>query len=150
MNTLVENSNSENATSEEQAVREVFQVNRDAMENCDIELADSLVTEESKEILHTTCANMENEWKCYAGKETYARVKSKSAVLYFGEYNYGEGWPFFFAKEDGEWKIDYYTMANGITMLGGGCDTGWGWRSEEVQKEFCSFFPSDECPDDLL
>jgi len=150
VNTLVEISYPEGEIDEEQAVKKVFQTRLDAMENCDIELANSLVTKKSLEILRSTCENMENERKCYAGKETLARTKSNTAVLYFTVYNHKEGWPFFFEKEGGEWKIDFYTMAKGIAMIGGGCDTGWSWRDEGIKKDFCGFFPRGECPEDLL
>lgn len=131
---------------DEKLVKEIFELNLEAAKNCDIELANSLITEESEKIIHSTCANMINERKCHINKKISVRIKEHTAVLYFPPFNYDEGWPFFFAKEDGEWKIDYYKMSYGITMLGGGCDTGWGWRTLEAEEEFCSYFLPNECP----
>jgi len=138
-----------NSAPDERSVKEVFEMNLEAAKNCDIELSNSLITEESKKIIHSTCSNMANERKCHINKEMAVLTKENTAVLYFPPFNHDEGWPFFFAKEDGEWRIDYYKMSNGITMLGGGCDTGWGWRSEDTQKEFCSYFSEGKCPDKL-
>lgn len=90
---------------------------------------------------------MASERKCHVGKDTAVQVRGNTAVLYFPPFNHDEGWPFFFSKENGEWKIDYYTMANGITMLGSGCDTGWAWRNSGIKEQFCSYFLSGDCPD---
>ncbi len=136
----------ESVMNDEQWAKKVFQARLDAMENCDIELANSLVTEKPKEILHSTCENMENERKCYAGRETFVRAKSSTAVLCFEVYSHEEGWPFFFKKEGGEWKIDFYKMANSIAMIGGGRDTGWSWRDEGTKRDFCGLFPEGRVP----
>ena len=130
------------------AITSVFQAKLDAMRDCDIEKANLLITERSKDIIHFTCANMANERECYTGKDTEILVDGNVATLYFPPFNYESGWPFFFAKEAGEWKIDYHTMSFGITMLGGGCDTGWAWRTEETRDTFCDFFPAGECPEE--
>lgn len=132
---------------DEQLVKEVFEMKLEAMKNCNTELANTLITEESKEIIRFTCSNMTNERKCYINKTTIVRIKENKATLYFPPFNHGSGWPFFFTKENGQWKIDYYEMSNGITMLGSGCNTGWAWRREETRDKFCNFFPTGECPD---
>jgi len=121
-----------------------------AEKNCDIELANSVLTEKSKEVMHYTCSNMSAEYECYKSItdddfEIYA--KSDKAILHFNSFSNKEGWPFFFAKEDGDWKIDFHKMAFGITMGGSGCATGWGWRNEEIVEEFCGFFEDGECPE---
>ncbi|MFH1447909.1 MAG: hypothetical protein ABIG39_03530 [Candidatus Micrarchaeota archaeon] len=129
------------------AVIGVFNKNLDAMKNCDIELHNALVTKESLEILHPTCSNMRNERKCYVGKAVSVLVRDDEAVMYFPPFNHKEGWPIFFAKEDGKWKIDYHKMAFGISMGGSGCDTGWSWRNQEIKDDFCSYFEGYVCPD---
>jgi hypothetical protein len=136
-----------NLSTDTMSVEEVFEAQLESMKNCDIELADSLMSKESKKIVHFTCSNMANERKCYIDKKTEIHTKENTAMLYFPPFNYDSGWPYFFIKEDGAWKIDTYEMANGITMLGGGCDTGWRWRNTKTRDKFCSFFSSGECPD---
>ncbi|MCK5475170.1 MAG: hypothetical protein KAI71_01125 [Candidatus Pacebacteria bacterium] len=121
-----------------------------AEKNCDINLANAVLTEKSKEIMHYTCSNMSAEYKCYkdiTDNDYGIYVKNDKAILHFNSFSHKEGWPFFFEKENGEWKIDFHKMAFGISMGGSGCATGWGWRSEEIMKEFCSYFKKGECPE---
>ena len=129
-------------------IEDVFNTRLDVQKNCDIELSNSIITNKSKEIIHSTCSNMAAERKCYVGRDFEILVKSDTAILYFPPFSHKTGWPFFFAREDGVWKIDLYKMAFGIAMGGGGCDTGWGWRDTETKEEFCSYFPEGECPDE--
>ncbi len=127
----------------------VFNAYLQAEENCDIELANSIITEKSKEIMHYTCSNMAEERKCHVNKTYKVLIKGDTAIIHFDDFSHKTGWPFFFAKENGEWKIDFYKMANGITMGGSGCDTGWGWRNDEIKQEFCSYFKEGECPEEI-
>ena len=128
----------------------VFNAFLEAEKNCDIDLANSVLTEKSKEIMHYTCSNMIAEYECYkdvTDNDYEIYVKNDKAILHFNSFSHKEGWPFFFTKENGEWKIDFYKMAFGISMGGSGCATGWGWRSEEMVEEFCSYFKKGECPE---
>lgn len=125
----------------------VFNVYLRAEENCDINLANSLITKKSKEIIHYTCSNMADERKCLLNRTYKVLVKDDTAIIHFDDFSHKTGWPFFFAEENGEWKIDFYKMAHGITMGGSGCDTGWGWRNDEIKNEFCSYFKEGECPE---
>ena len=72
---------------------------------------------------------------------------TQKAIMHFNSFSKKEGWPFFFAKENGEWKIDFNKMSFGIAMGGGGCDTGWSWRNDEIVEEFCGYFEEGECPE---
>ncbi|MCK5123272.1 MAG: hypothetical protein KAQ87_03960 [Candidatus Pacebacteria bacterium] len=128
-------------------IEDVFMMRLEAQKNCDIELSNSIITEKSKEIIHSTCSNMANERKCYVRKDFKILAKSDTAILYFSPFNHKTGWPFFFAKEDGKWKIDMHKMAFGITMGGSGCATGWSWRDDEIVEEFCGYFEEGECPE---
>lgn len=131
-------------------IEDVFNAFLEAEKNCDIDLANSVLTEKSKEIMHYTCSNMAAEYKCYkdVGSDDYKIYrKNDKAILHFDSFSNKEGWPFFFAKENGEWKIDFHKMAFGISMGGGGCATGWGWRNEEIVNEFCGYFKEGECPE---
>lgn len=120
-----------------------------AEEKCNIDLANSIITEKSKEIMHYTCSNMAAERQCHVNKTYKALTKGNTAIIHFDDFSHKTGWPFFFAKENGEWKIDFYKMANGITMGGSGCDTGWGWRNDEIKQEFCSYFKESQCPEEI-
>lgn len=134
-------------SSEEEAVRSVYLTYLSAGENCDIALTESIVTERTKEIVHYTCSNMANEVKCYIGRDYEVKVKNNTAVVYLIPFSHGIENPFFFTKENGEWKVDLYKMAMGLTMMGSICDSGWGWISLELRDEFCSYFEPGECPD---
>ena len=135
----------------EEKIKSVFNAYLSAEEKCNINLANSVITEKSKETMHYTCSNMLAESKCYIYKEVMPTisVKNDTAILYFSPFNHKSNWPFFFAKENGEWKIDFYKMAFGIAMGGSGCDTGWGWRNEEIKNEFCGYFKEGECPEEI-
>ncbi len=128
----------------------VFNTYLTAEEKCDINLANSVITEKSKEIMHYTCSNMADERKCHINKTFKVLTKGDTAIIHFDDFSHKTGWPFFFAKENGEWKIDFYKMAFGIAMGGSGCDTGWGWRNEEIKNEFCSYFKEGECPEENI
>ena len=130
-----------------QEIEDTFQIYLGAMESCDIELAKSLITEKSNEIMRHSCSGMTRERECYAGKDHEIHSKANIAMLYFPPFNHKEGWPLFFARENGKWKFDFHKMAFGITMGGSGCSTGWGWISQETADEFCSYFPEGECPE---
>ncbi len=133
-------------SADESALEALWQANLEAAKNCDIKGHLLLVTEASQDILRPTCANMAAERKCYIGKDYTILVKGDSAILYFPPLNHRTGWPIFFAKEDGEWKIDYHTMAQGIAMRGSGCDTGWSFRNQDTIETFCSHFSEGACP----
>ena len=131
-------------------IENIFMMFLKAEKNCDINLANSILTKRSKEIMHYTCSNMAAEYKCYKDitDNDYAiYIKDNKAILHFNSFGHKEGWPFFFEKENGEWKIDFHKMAFGISMGGGGCATGWGWRNEEIVEEFCSYFKEGKCPE---
>ena len=137
-------------TDEEEKIESVFNTFLLAEKICDIDLANYIITEKSKEIMHYTCANMATEYECYkniTGDDYKIYAKNDKAILHFDSFSNKEGWPFFFAKEEGEWKIDFHKMAFGISMGGGGCATGWGWRNDEIVEEFCSYFETGKCPD---
>ena len=74
-------------------------------------------------------------------------TKPEIAVVYLTPFSHGIENPFFFSKENGEWKLDLYRMAFGMAMGGSTCHSGWGWTSQELADEFCSYFPEGECPD---
>lgn len=141
---IIENRFTSLMLDEKEKVKSVFNTYLLAEERCDIDLANSVITEKSKEIIRYTCANMADERKCYVDKNINILTKQETAVLYFDIFNHKEGWPFFFAKENGTWKIDFYKMANGIAMGGGGCATGWGWKNKEIIDEFCGYFPEGD------
>ena len=131
-------------------IENVFMTLLVAQKSCDIELSNSIITKRSKEIMHSTCSNMAAEYKCYKDVTAYdyeIHIKNDKAILHFNSFSHKEGWPFFFAKENGEWKVDYHKMAFGISMGGSGCATGWGWRNEEIVEEVCSYFKEGECPE---
>lgn len=134
-------------TDDEEKIEIVFNTYLLAEEKCNIDLANSVITEKSKEIMHYTCSNMVAERECYAGKTPTIFAKEETAIIYYPPFNHKEGWPLFFARENGEWKIDFYKMAFGIAMGGSGCDTGWSWRNSEIIDEFCSYFLEGECPE---
>lgn len=135
---------------DEENIENVFNTFLEAEKNCDIASANSVLTEESREIMNYTCSNMAAEYKCYKDidsddYEIYR--KNDKAILHFYSFSHKTGWPFFFAKESSKWKIDFHKMAFGIAMGGSGCATGWGWRNEEIVDEFCSYFKEGECPE---
>ena len=135
---------------DKEKIENVFMTLLEAEKNCDINLANSVLIEKSKEIMHHTCSNMAAEYKCYkdvTGNDYEIYVENNKAILHFDSFSHKEGWPFFFAKENGEWKIDFHKMALGITMGGSGCATGWGWRNDEIVEEFCGYFEQGECPE---
>ena len=132
---------------EEEEIENVFNIYLNAGENCDIGLANSVITEKSKEIVRYTCSNMANEVKCYTGRNFEILAKQDIAVLYLIPFSYQIENPIFFIKENGEWKIDLYKMSNGLAMGGSSCDTGWGWRNDEIAEEFCGYFKEGECPE---
>lgn len=132
---------------ENEKVRALFNSYISAGKSCNIDLANSLITEKSKEIVRYTCSNMANEIKCYEGRGYEIKVKGDNAILYLTPYSRKIENPFFFTKKNGEWKIDLYKMSNGLVMSGSTCDSGWGWRDLKLQEEFCSFFPDGQCPD---
>ena len=134
---------------DKEKIKSAFNTVLSADENCDIDLATSLITEKSKEIVHPTCSNMAAERECIINRGYKVLVKNDTAIIYFDDFSHKTGWPYFFAKENGEWKLDFYKMAFGIAMGGSGCDTGWGWRNEEIKKEFCSYFKEGECPEEI-
>jgi len=135
-------------TTDSEKIKDLFNSYLDAGERCDLDLAMSIITEESKEIIRFTCSNIKAETNCYKGKDYQILIRSDVAIVHFSDFiSHKQGWPFFFIKENDQWKIDFYKMAMGIVMSGSGCDTGWGWRHQEIREEFCSFFPSGECPD---
>lgn len=135
------------AKNEQQKIEFAFNTYVFAEEKCDINLANSQITKESKDVMHYTCDNMADESKCYKNKEFQIFDNGNNAILYFSPFNHKTGWPFFFAKEDGEWKIDFKKMASDIAMGGGGCDTGWGWKNLEIKEEFCDYFLAGGCPE---
>ena len=135
---------------DEEKIESVFSTLLLAEKNCDIDLENSVITEKSKEIIHPTCSNMAAEYECYKNitKDDYEiYIKNDKAILHFYSFSNKEGWPFFFAKEKDEWKIDFHKMAFGIAMGGSGCATGWGWRNDEIVEEFCGYFEEGECPE---
>lgn len=134
--------------SDEEAVTSVYKSYIEAGQNCDIDLANSIITEKSKEIIHYTCSNLKNETKCYIGRDYEIRINGDNAVLYLTPFNHKVENPFFFSKENGEWKINFYKMWSGLYMAGSTCDSGWGWRNQELADEFCSYFEPGECPDE--
>ena len=133
---------------EEAKVEKVYLTYLSAGEKCDIPLTESIVTERTKEIVHYTCQNMADEVKCYVGRNFEVRVKDDTAVVYLIPFSHKIENPFFFAKENGEWKIDLYKMSNGLVMGGSTCDSGWGWRNEELADEFCNYFEEGKCSDE--
>ncbi len=132
---------------EEAKVEKVYLSYLSAGEKCDISLTESIVTERTKEIVHYTCSNMANEVKCYIGRDYEVKVKDNVAVIYLIPFNHKIENPFFFTKEDGSWKVDLYKMSNGLVMSGSTCDSGWGWRSQELADEFCNYFEEGQCLD---
>lgn len=149
MDNIRQNATSSLITDDEGKVKAAFNTYLTAEENCDIDLANSVITEKSKEIMHYTCSNMADERKCFVNKAYKVLTKGDTAIVHFDDFSHKTGWPFFFAKENGEWKIDFYKMANGIAMGGSGCDTGWSWRNEEIKKDFCNYFKEGECPEEI-
>lgn len=133
---------------DESLVESLFENFMQAELDCDIETANSMITKESLEIVRFTCGNMAGEAQCYVGRAHKVIVKEDTAILYLTPYSRSIENPFFFKKENGEWKVDFYKMANGLVMAGSGCDSGWGWRNIETWQEFCSFFPENTCPDE--
>ncbi|MFH2027833.1 MAG: hypothetical protein ABIJ08_01725 [Nanoarchaeota archaeon] len=116
-----------------------------AGENCNIELAENLISKKSKEIIHFTCENFKAEVECYKNIEYEIKTKDNTAMLYLTPFSHNVENPFFFIKEESKWKIDFYKMANGIAMKGNSCNSGWNWKNDKIKKEFCSYF--DECPE---
>ena len=132
--------------SDKEKVSSLFQTRLEAQKNCDIALSNSLLTNLSKTIVNSNCSNMARERTCYVGKDYEILTKSNTATLYFPPFSADGLWPYFFAKENGEWKIDIYKMAYSVVMRGGGCTTGWGWISHEAEDFFCDFFSPGQCP----
>jgi len=132
---------------EEELVEQTFNAYLNAGEDCDIEAATFLITNESKQITRFTCSNMANEMRCSIGRDYEILVDGGRAILYFIPYKVGHP-PYFFEKEDGIWKFDFLDMAFGIVFYGTSCDAAWGWRDPSLREEFCSYFPEGECPDD--
>ncbi len=134
---------------EEEAIAKIFKTFLWSEKNCDITLANELITSESKKIMHYTCSNMANEYKCYKDlkDDDYdILVMDNQAIIHFYSYSKMTGWPIFFKKEKKEWKIDYNKMAFGVAMIGGGCSTGWNWKNNDIEKEFCNYFKPLDCP----
>lgn len=137
-------------TTEEAEVEQVYLNYLKAGKNCDMDLAYSIITEQSKEIVHFTCSNMANETKCYRDREYEIRVKGDNAVVYLSPFSYNLENPFFLSKENGEWKLNLYKMWAGLVMMGSICDSGWSWRNLELREEFCSYeIEGSKCSDEL-
>lgn len=136
-----------NISTDEQKIKTIFETYLSAEENCNINLANSIITEKSKEIMHYTCSNMAEERKCHINKAYKVLIRGDAAIIYFNDFSRKANWPFFFSKENSEWKIDFYKMAYGIAMGGNGCDADWDWRDQEIKEEFCGYFQKGECPD---
>lgn len=134
-------------TGEEEAIEKVYSSYLKAGKDCDIDLAYSIITEKSKEIIHYTCSNLENETKCYRGRDYEIIINGDDAVLYLTPFSHQIENPFFFSKENGEWKLNFYKMWAGLVMAGSTCNSGWGWRNQELADEFCDYFEEGQCPD---
>ncbi len=132
---------------EKSEIAEVYDRYLEAEVNCDIETANSLIAERSKEIVNFTCSNMASEARCYLGRSYQIKVKENQAVLYLAPFSFQKENPFFFTKENGKWKLDFYRMAYGMAMSGNGCDSGWVWTNPALQEEFCGYFSEEVCPD---
>jgi hypothetical protein len=139
--------NNTNISDDTLAINKVFSDFLSAEARCDIDTAVNLITKKSKKIVNFTCSNMNAERKCYVGRPYKIKHNQNSGVLYILPFSHKIENPFFFTKENGEWKIDLYKMSNGLTMLGSGCDSGWAWSNINLKNEFCSYFNKNECPD---
>lgn len=136
-----------NPDTDEGQIESIYLAYLKAGQDCDIDEAFSMITEKSKEIIHYTCSNLKNETKCYIGRDHEIKINGDNAVLYLTTFNHKIENPFFFSKENGEWKFNFYKMWAGLVMAGSTCDSGWGWRNNELRQEFCEYFEEGECPD---
>ncbi|OGF27488.1 hypothetical protein A2331_00820 [Candidatus Falkowbacteria bacterium RIFOXYB2_FULL_34_18] len=141
-----EESKQVNIDEEKIAINKVFSEFIAAEAYCDITTANKLITEDSKKVVKFTCANMDAEQKCYQERLFKINYKGNQGVLYIDPFNQEKENPFFFTRENDEWKIDFKRMSEGLVMKGNKCDSGWDWRNTDLRDEFCTYFKKDKCP----
>jgi len=124
---------------------EYFRVEKE----CDKTSVLANMSRSSRKMVNLTCNNMKREVDCNGGAKMNFKIKDNSAVAYIYPLSYESDNPYFFLKEEGEWRLDLSEMAKNLTMKGGSCE-GWTWRTNSSKEEFCFFFEEGSCPADNL
>ncbi|MFC1645752.1 hypothetical protein ACFL2Y_01060 [Candidatus Omnitrophota bacterium] len=109
--------------------RSTFEIFKEAAKSNDVQAYIDCTTRESQEMLSQRRPNssqMNNEYRDISDKEYKIEIKGNSATLFLIPETPCNP-PYFFKKENGQWKIDLIYMSENIYF---DSENNWHWRKQ--------------------